>query len=117
MNPDDIEVPDPTVPGNGAEYTNPVIGRSLPDPTVVRADDGRFYLYATEDVRNVPIYRSTNLVDWDYVGTHLRNLPDPPSKKEPASGHRISTGSGIGMCCTIQCPCGEGNGRAASDVP
>ena len=39
-----------------ATYTNPVINRSAPDPTVVRADDGTFYLYSTEDVTNLPIY-------------------------------------------------------------
>lgn len=48
-------------------YTNPVIGRSMPDPTVIRAGDGYFYLYATEDIRNTPIYRSTDLVNWIFV--------------------------------------------------
>lgn len=50
-------------------YKNPIIPVSLPDPTVVRATDGTFYLYATEDIRNVPIYKSDNLVDWSFVGT------------------------------------------------
>lgn len=50
-------------------YHNPVIDNSLPDPSVMRADDGYFYLYATEDIRNLPIHRSKNLVDWTYVGT------------------------------------------------
>lgn len=50
-------------------YTNPVLNVSVPDPTVIRADDGTFYLYGTEDIHNVPIYKSTNLVDWDFVGT------------------------------------------------
>ena len=44
------------------QYSNPVINESLPDPTVIKADDGYFYLYATENIRNVPIYRSENLV-------------------------------------------------------
>ena len=43
-------------------YSNPVIDKSAPDPTVIRAEDGTYYLYATEDTRNVPIYRSTNPV-------------------------------------------------------
>lgn len=51
------------------KYRNPVIDYSLPDPSVIRADDGYFYLYATEDIRNLPIHRSRNLVDWEYVGT------------------------------------------------
>lgn len=53
----------------GDTYTNPVINTSLPDPTVIRADDGYFYLYATEDIRNLPIYRSRDLTDWQFVGT------------------------------------------------
>ncbi len=51
------------------KYKNPIINASLPDPSVIKAQDGLFYLYATENIRNLPIYRSDNLVDWDYVGT------------------------------------------------
>lgn len=51
------------------EYTNPVVKYSLPDPTLLKAPDGYFYLYATEDIRNIPIHKSTNLVDWEYVAT------------------------------------------------
>ncbi len=50
-------------------YRNPVIRTSSPDPTAIRANDGYFYLYSTEDIRNTPIYRSPNLVDWQFVGT------------------------------------------------
>lgn len=49
-------------------YTNPVAKMSLPDPTVIE-DEGVFYLYATEDVRNVPIMCSPDLVNWKKVGT------------------------------------------------
>lgn len=58
-------------------YSNPVIDRSLPDPTVIKAPDGYFYLYATENIRNVPIYRSQNLVDWRYMGTCFTNETRP----------------------------------------
>lgn len=58
-------------------YTNPVTDTSLPDPTVVRADDGFFYMYATENIRNLPIYRSTNLVDWQSVGTAFTDATRP----------------------------------------
>jgi len=37
-------------------YTNPVIKQSTPDPTVIRARDGKLYAYATEDTHNVPIF-------------------------------------------------------------
>lgn len=59
-------------------YRNPVINYSLPDPSVIEGGDGYFYLYATEDIRNLPIHRSKNLVDWEYVGTAFtdRTRPD-----------------------------------------
>lgn len=50
-------------------YKNPVVNYSLPDPTVIEAEDGYFYLYATEDIRNLPIHRSKDLVNWESVGT------------------------------------------------
>lgn len=62
---------------NPATYSNPIIGRSLPDPTVIRARDGMFYLYATEDIYNTPIYRSPDLVHWDFVGTAFTNSTRP----------------------------------------
>lgn len=50
-------------------YSNPVISESAPDPTVIRANDGYFYLYATEDTRGMAIYRSEDLVSWTKIGT------------------------------------------------
>ena len=58
-------------------YRNPIIDTSLPDPTVIRAQDGFFYLYATENIRNLPIYRSRNLVDWSFVGTAFTDESRP----------------------------------------
>lgn len=58
-------------------YNNPVIKRSLPDPSVVQAPDGYFYLYATEDTHNVPIYRSKDLVSWRYAGTAFTDATRP----------------------------------------
>ena len=49
-------------------YQNPVVGLSLPDPTVIKAADGFFYLYATEDIAYTPIFRSKDLVSWTQVG-------------------------------------------------
>lgn len=57
---------------NGTEsvktYTNPVIDRDAPDPTVIRGKDGAFYAYATWRDRNVPVYKSTDMINWEYVG-------------------------------------------------
>ncbi len=64
-------------PSDRQTYKNPVINFSLPDPTIVEAGDGYFYLYATEDIRNMPIYRSKNLVDWVSVGTAFTNETRP----------------------------------------
>lgn len=50
-------------------YKNPIIDYSLPDPSIIKAADGYFYVYATENIRNLPIHRSKNLVDWEEVGT------------------------------------------------
>lgn len=61
----------------GGYYRNPVVNYSLPDPTVIRADDGYFYLYATEDIRHLPIHRSRNLVDWEFVGTAFTSQTRP----------------------------------------
>ena len=49
-------------------YTNPVIDRDAPDPTVIRAEDGTFYAYATWRDRNIPVYKSTDMVNWEYLG-------------------------------------------------
>lgn len=50
-------------------YTNPVISESCPDPTVIQAENRAYYLYATENTRNVPIYRSSDLINWNFVAT------------------------------------------------
>lgn len=63
--------------GMSQTYQNPVIKRSLPDPTVIKAQDGYFYIYATEDTHNVPIYRSNDLVTWRYVGTAFTDKTRP----------------------------------------
>lgn len=60
-----------------ANYKNPVVSYSLPDPTIIKAADGLFYLYATEDIRNMPIHKSTNLIDWTFVGTAFKGDTRP----------------------------------------
>ena len=58
-------------------YKNPVIDNSVPDPTVIRAKDGSFYLYSTEDIRNMPIYHSVDLVNWNLIGTAFTEQSRP----------------------------------------
>lgn len=63
--------------GSAPEYSNPVADLDMPDPSLVKGDDGYFYLYVTESVRNLPVYRSRNLVDWDFVGTAFTDSTRP----------------------------------------
>lgn len=54
-------------------YINPVFKPVLADPTVIRAADGKFYAYGTEDTwddkahHRVAIITSKDLVKWTYV--------------------------------------------------
>jgi arabinan endo-1,5-alpha-L-arabinosidase len=65
-------------------YRNPVVGYSLPDPTVIMAADGMFYLYATENTRNTPIHQSADLVSWKFTGTAFSDQTRPAF--EPRGG-------------------------------
>ena len=58
-------------------YWNPIINISVPDPTAIRAVDGTFYLYGTEDTRNIPIYHSQDMVNWKFVGTAFTDITRP----------------------------------------
>jgi arabinan endo-1,5-alpha-L-arabinosidase len=69
---------------DGNRYSNPVVPYSLPDPTVIKAADGYYYLYATEDIRHTPIHRSADLVNWKLVGTAFSDSTRPSF--EPKGG-------------------------------
>lgn len=58
-------------------YSNPVINYSLPDPSIIAADDGYFYLFATEDIKNMPIHRSKDLIHWELTGTAFNDENRP----------------------------------------
>lgn len=75
-------------------YTNPIIMKSIPDPTIIKAEDGYFYLFGTEDTYNMPIYRSRNLIDWLYVGTAFTNATRPRTVK-PYVAYTNSSGSTV----------------------
>ena len=68
------------------EYVNPVVTPVAADPDVIRAPDGTFYLYATQDNwadnggdHYIPIFRSDDLVNWTFVKDAFAW---PPSWKE-----------------------------------
>jgi hypothetical protein len=52
-------------------FPAPVIAGDHPDPTIVRADDGSFYASATSGAWApiFPIFHSTDLVNWQQVGS------------------------------------------------
>jgi len=54
-------------------YVNPIIRRDVPDPTIIKGDNGYYYLYATGE----GIYRSLNLVNWEYVRQVFEGKPRP----------------------------------------
>ena len=64
------------------KYSNPVIDYSYPDPSIIKGEDGYFYLYATEDIRNLPIHRSKDLVNWEFVGTAFTDATRPDFEPE-----------------------------------
>ena len=54
-------------------YTNPVIEPVAADPSLIRAADGTWYLYATQDrwddgiEHYLPVFASRDLVNWEFV--------------------------------------------------
>ena len=62
---------------------NPVFEHVFADPSITRASDGTFYASATYqqwgapmDRRLIPIIRSRNLIDWEYVGEAFATKPN-----------------------------------------
>ncbi len=51
----------------------------MPDPAVIQAEDGSFYIFATG--KGLPVYHSTNLVDWEKIGT-VFDTPVPAWSKK-----------------------------------
>ncbi|MET3196472.1 family 43 glycosylhydrolase [Gottfriedia sp. OAE603] len=63
-------------------YVNPVFEPVLADPSIIKGKDQYFYAYGTQDDWNdgkgnryVPIIKSKDLVNWDYVGEAFKSLP------------------------------------------
>lgn len=54
------------------------------DESLLRLAEKILYLYATEDIRNTPIHRSRNLVDWEEIGTAFTEETRPTF--EPKGG-------------------------------
>jgi len=63
-------------------YTNPIIAQTSPDPAIIKALDGYYYVIASSDFWQdgsyhiLPIYRSTDLVHWTFVRDAFPARPD-----------------------------------------
>lgn len=77
----------PPPPAHATTYTNPVsqgFADTFADPTIVRGQDGYWYAYATADPLKsggqrelIPTARSTDLVNWSFVGDALNEASRP----------------------------------------
>lgn len=73
-----------TTRGGGDTYRNPVYEHVFPDPDVLRVGD-TYYAYGTyhpwdpdtgPERELIPVLRSPNLVDWEFVGPAFAEAPD-----------------------------------------
>jgi arabinan endo-1,5-alpha-L-arabinosidase len=74
-------------PRQTATYANPVLDSDFPDPAVLKAADGFFYVYATQGggegaMRNIQVARSADLVRWEMLPDALPVKPAWASKTQ-----------------------------------
>jgi arabinan endo-1,5-alpha-L-arabinosidase len=68
-------------PPSTASYSNPVLDTDFPDPAILKASDGFYYVYATQGgggdgaMHNIQVARSRNLVEWEKLGDALPVKP------------------------------------------
>lgn len=76
-----------TARGPAATFANPVIDSDFPDPAILRAKDGFYYVYATQTQRdgkwiNLQVARSRDLVAWEHLGDALPAKPGWASRTQ-----------------------------------
>jgi beta-xylosidase len=60
---------------DAVRFTNPVLSGDRPDPAVIRVDDEYWLTYSSfESAPGLPLYRSTDQVNWSFEGSAL---PEP----------------------------------------
>jgi arabinan endo-1,5-alpha-L-arabinosidase len=82
-----------------AAYTNPVLDENFPDPAVLRASDGYFYVYATQGeadgrMLNIQAARSLDLVRWERIGDALPVKPSWASNTQDFWAPHVSEHDG-----------------------
>ena len=70
-----------------AAYSNPVLDADFPDPAILRAGDGFYYVYGTQGggegaMRNIQVARSADLVRWEVIGDALPEKPGWASRTQ-----------------------------------
>ncbi|MEA3066327.1 MAG: arabinan endo,5-alpha-L-arabinosidase, partial [Sphingomonadales bacterium] len=76
-----------SLPAAPATFANPVIDSDFPDPAVLKAKDGFYYVYATQTERdgkwiNLQVARSSDLVEWQLLGDALPVKPGWASRTQ-----------------------------------
>jgi arabinan endo-1,5-alpha-L-arabinosidase len=81
-----------------ASYQNPVIDSDFPDPAVLKAADGWYYVYATQGgedrMLNIQAARSRDLIHWQRLGDALPVKPSWASRTQDFWAPHVITANG-----------------------
>jgi arabinan endo-1,5-alpha-L-arabinosidase len=85
---------------HAAGYENPVIDSDFPDPAVLRAADGYYYVYATQGMDggrmlNIQVARSRDLVRWERLGDALPDKPQWASRTQDFWAPHVAEHGGV----------------------
>lgn len=100
--------------GPAKTYKNPVVNYSLPDPSVIKGDDGYFYCMQRK-ISGICRFIALRIWSVGSLSAQLLLLRHALlSNRKEICGRLISIRLAINMCFTIQCPVGAVNGLAGS---
>ncbi|HET9428617.1 MAG TPA: glycoside hydrolase family 43 protein, partial [Allosphingosinicella sp.] len=83
-----------------ANYQNPVLDSDFPDPAVLRAADGFYYVYATQGehdgtMLNIQVARSPDLISWTRLGDALPAKPAWASRTQDFWAPHVAEHDGV----------------------
>ncbi|HYW16991.1 MAG TPA: glycoside hydrolase family 43 protein [Allosphingosinicella sp.] len=89
-----------TAPEPAATFANPVIDSDFPDPAILRAKDGYYYVYATQSRQggrqvNLQAARSRDLVAWEPLADALPVKPAWASKTQDFWAPHVAEHGGL----------------------
>ena len=81
-------------------FANPVLDQDFPDPAVLRAPDGFYYVYATQATTggrtfNIQVARSRDLVSWQHLGDALPAKPSWAAATQDFWAPHVSLHDGV----------------------